>query len=115
MPSSGAIFTALAAVTELDSNLMHAVMMTSDPPLYYWLPGSLAIMKAVKAWQSQGMAGHLYPGCRPQCACDHHKPFMGEVLRQLRQFAGVIDVLSALPVARHALLPLDSPSQVAQV
>jgi diphosphomevalonate decarboxylase len=31
-------FDALAAITELDSNLMHAVMMTSSPPLFYWQP-----------------------------------------------------------------------------
>lgn len=47
-------FSALAAVTELDSNLMHAVMMTSHPPLFYWEPASLAIMKTVREWRAQG-------------------------------------------------------------
>jgi len=40
-------FTALADVTELDSNLMHAVMMTSAPPLLYWLPATIRIMHEV--------------------------------------------------------------------
>src|SRR3972149_3989451 len=39
-------FAALAEVVEADSNLMHAVMMTSTPPLYYWEPMTLGIMKA---------------------------------------------------------------------
>ena len=31
-------FQAFAEIVELDSNLMHAVMMTSQPQLYYWQP-----------------------------------------------------------------------------
>jgi len=48
-------FDALAAVTELDSNLMHAVMMTSTPALFYWQPASLAIMRAVPGWRAAGL------------------------------------------------------------
>ena len=47
-------FSSLAQVTEQDSNLMHAVMMTSTPPLFYWEPQSLAIIKAVRDWQQEG-------------------------------------------------------------
>lgn len=48
-------FDALARVVELDSNLMHAVMMTSIPPLFYWQPASLALMKQVIQWRQQGL------------------------------------------------------------
>jgi diphosphomevalonate decarboxylase len=48
-------FEALGRVVELDSNLMHAVMMTSTPPLFYWQPASLAIMKQVIQWRQQGL------------------------------------------------------------
>ncbi len=48
-------FAALAEVTELDSNLMHAVMMTSHPPLFYWQPASLALMKLVPQWRKAGL------------------------------------------------------------
>ena len=48
-------FDALAAVTELDSNMMHAVMMTSTPPLFYWTSESLALMKSVPTWRAQGI------------------------------------------------------------
>lgn len=48
-------FVALASVVEMDSNLMHAVMMTSTPPLFYWEPASLAIMKAVPEWRKTGI------------------------------------------------------------
>ncbi|MGD0709437.1 MAG: diphosphomevalonate decarboxylase, partial [Anaerolineaceae bacterium] len=48
-------FDKLASITELDSNLMHAVMMTSTPALFYWHPETLAVMKAVTAWRQSGL------------------------------------------------------------
>lgn len=48
-------FAALAEIIEQDSNMMHAVMMTSTPPLFYWEPGSLELMQVVKSWRKQGL------------------------------------------------------------
>ena len=33
---------------------MHAVMMTSEPPLYYWEPGTLDVMQSVEKWREEG-------------------------------------------------------------
>lgn len=49
-------FDAFAQVTELDCNLMHAVMMTSNPALFYWQPATLAVMHAVRAWRKSGLS-----------------------------------------------------------
>ena len=48
-------FENLAETVELDSNIMHAVMMTSSPPLMYWESTSITIMKAVKDWRKSGI------------------------------------------------------------
>jgi diphosphomevalonate decarboxylase len=48
-------FEQLAHVVESDSNLMHAVMMTSTPRLLYWKPETLAIMKAIERWRGEGL------------------------------------------------------------
>ncbi|NOG49752.1 MAG: diphosphomevalonate decarboxylase [Chloroflexi bacterium] len=48
-------FSRLARVVEHDSDMMHAVMMTSTPPLFYWLPGSLELMSAVRRWRAEGL------------------------------------------------------------
>ena len=48
-------FAAFAEIVEEDSSLMHAVMMTSHPPLYYWQPATLAVMQAVRAARAKGM------------------------------------------------------------
>ena len=48
-------FDALAGIVELDSNLLHAIMMTSQPPLFYWQPTTLTVMNAVSAARSKGI------------------------------------------------------------
>jgi diphosphomevalonate decarboxylase len=48
-------FEAFADIVELDSNLMHAVMMTSHPPLFYWLPATLEVMRVVREARGKGM------------------------------------------------------------
>ena len=51
----GRDFSALASIVEEDSNLMHAVMMTSRPSLFYWQPETLRVMQAVRAARTQGL------------------------------------------------------------
>ena len=97
-------FAALAAVTELDSNLMHAVMMTSDPPLFYWHPQSLAIMKAVKTWQSQGLPVTYTLDAGPNVHLICLKSALAGILSRLRQFPAVIDVLKGVPAGPARLL-----------
>lgn len=48
-------FMRLPEIVELDSNLMHAVMMTSTPRLIYWLPATLTIIQEVEAWRRGGL------------------------------------------------------------
>jgi diphosphomevalonate decarboxylase len=48
-------FDALAAVVEVDSNIMHAVMMTSEKPLFYWESASLSLMKKIPRWRKEGL------------------------------------------------------------
>lgn len=43
----------LGPVIEQDALAMHAVMMTSNPSLLYWQPGTLAIIQAVRRWRAQ--------------------------------------------------------------
>ena len=47
-------FGLLAQIIELDSNLLHAIAFTSNPPIYYWLPLTLVLMREVQAWRRAG-------------------------------------------------------------
>ena len=48
-------FNAFASIVELDSDMMHAVMMTSTPALHYWKPASLEVMSKVRTWRVEGI------------------------------------------------------------
>ena len=48
-------FDALARVIEVDSNLLHAVAMTSNPPVFYWLPETITVMQTVIGWRKAGI------------------------------------------------------------
>jgi diphosphomevalonate decarboxylase len=90
-------FPGLAKVVELDSNLMHAVMMTSSPPLFYWRRETLAIMEAVREWRADGVEV-LYTvdaGANVHCVCA--PGHADEVQTRLSMRPNIIEVLRATP------------------
>lgn len=101
-------FDAFAAITELDSNLMHAVMMTSEPPLFYWQPESLAIMQAVKSWQAEGVPVTYTLDAGPNVHLICRQGALSEVLSRLRQMPGLINILNGHTAGPAQLLPDDS-------
>ncbi|HCU57601.1 MAG TPA: hypothetical protein DF984_05160, partial [Anaerolineaceae bacterium] len=109
-------FDALAAVMELDSNLMHAVMMTSEPPLYYWQAQTLEILKAVRDWrpsENLPVAATVDAGPNVHILCLPEA--LPEILTRLRQFPGVKEVLRGAPAGPAHLLGVDSHSDPQKV
>lgn len=91
-------FAAFADVVEHDSNLMHAVMMTSRPPLFYWLPPTLTIMGMVRQWREADGLNVCYTldaGPNVHCICLAKD---AEAVRdRLQALPGVTGVLSGGP------------------
>jgi diphosphomevalonate decarboxylase len=46
---------ALGEVAEADALSLHAVAMTSRPSALYWMPGTVALMHAVRSWRAEGL------------------------------------------------------------
>jgi diphosphomevalonate decarboxylase len=90
-------FSALAEIIEQDSNLMHAVMMTSQPPLFYWEPGSLELMKAVRAWRREGIAAAYTLDAGPNVHIICEGSAAETVCQRLRDWPGIRQVLTATP------------------
>ncbi len=88
-------FDALASVVELDSNLMHAVMMTSQPMLLYWEPASIQIMKDVQAWRAQGLPVCFTLDAGPNVHCLCESSVVDELVTRLRQNDGILDIKQA--------------------
>jgi diphosphomevalonate decarboxylase len=88
-------FEAFASIVELDSDMMHAVMMTSQPALHYWLAASLAVMQAVREWREGGLSAcyTVDAGANVHVLCPEKEA--EEVAIRLRKISGVKDVLTA--------------------
>ena len=88
-------FDAFANIIEHDSDMMHAVMMTSNPPLMYWQAGTVGIFHAVREWRASGspVAYTVDAGANVHVIClgEHAK----ETEKRLRELPGVSDVLVA--------------------
>lgn len=90
-------FSALAAIAELDSNMMHAVMMTSSPALFYWQEASLAVMRAVSAWRTSGLPVCYSLDAGPNVHVLTEAASAEAVARRLGEIPGVQEVLNARP------------------
>jgi diphosphomevalonate decarboxylase len=88
-------FARLVDVVEADSNLMHAVMLSSTPMLLYWEPITVAIMKSVRRWRSEGLAVGYTIDAGPNVHCLCLPEAAGEVERRLRDNLDVKTILVA--------------------
>ena len=88
-------FDAFASIVELDSDMLHAVMMTSTPALHYWKPASLGVMDAVRQWREEGIqvCYTVDAGANVHVICpETEAPIIDKRLRELN---GVENVLVA--------------------
>jgi diphosphomevalonate decarboxylase len=87
-------FESFAGIIEHDSNLMHAVMMTSHPALFYWEPATLAVMDMVRTWRKDGLpvAYTIDAGPNVHVICPQERA--GEVREKLSTLQGVSSVLT---------------------
>jgi diphosphomevalonate decarboxylase len=87
----------MGPVIEEDAVIMHAVMMTSRPPLLYWQPATLAVLHAVAGWRAAGIAAcatiDAGPNVHVICTAEN----AAQVARRLAEIPGVTQVLQAVP------------------
>ena len=88
-------FEAFADIIELDSDIMHSVMMTSNPPLMYWQSATVEIFHQVREWRSGGLpvSYTVDAGANVHVICLAESA--KEVEKRLREVPGVSDVLVA--------------------
>jgi len=98
-------FDALAGIVELDSNLMHAVMMTSTPPLFYWQESTLTVMRLVREWRLGGL---------PVCYSIDAGPNV-HVITEGAAAGHVADLLAAVPGVQKVLVaPVGGPAELVE-
>lgn len=99
-------FERFASVTEQDSNLMHAVMMTSAPPLFYWAPLSLRIMQAVRRWRrEEGLEVCYTLDAGPNVHCICRAGDADAVANRLRGLSQRLEIVNSTVGRGACLLP----------
>jgi diphosphomevalonate decarboxylase len=90
-------FEAFAWIVEQDCNLMHAVMLTSNPQLLYWQPGTLAVMHAVHHWRQHNLPVCYTIDAGPNVHVICEAWAADQVAGELLQVPGVVQVMRAKP------------------
>ena len=87
----------LGPVLEYDALAMHSVMMTGNPSLLYFRPGTLEVLHAVRDWREEGLPAWFTIDAGPNVhvICEEHNA--GRVAERLGALAGVDRVISSGP------------------
>jgi diphosphomevalonate decarboxylase len=89
----------LGRVMESSTLKMHAAMMTSDPPLLYWQPGTVALLHAVWRLRASGVPCWCTMDAGPQVKVLCPRAVAAEVAEALGPHAQVVHVLGPGPDA----------------
>lgn len=91
-------FEALGTVAEQDALMMHGIMMTSEPPLLYWEPGTLRVMRAVVEWRErEGLPAFYTIDAGANVHVLTTQEHSEELAQALRALGDVQEVLFATP------------------
>lgn len=89
--------SAMGPVIEEDAIMMHAVMMSSHPPLYYWSPATMALIQAVQQWRAEGLPVYFTIDAGPNVHLICESAQAEAVETEARKIPGVEDVISSVP------------------
>lgn len=85
----------LGPIIERDALAMHGVMMTSEPNLFYWQPGTIEIIQAIQAWrQRDGLQAYFTIDAGPNV----------HVICAAADVAVVEEQLASLPAVQRVLV-----------
>ena len=97
-------FETFAEISEHDCHMMHAVMMTSNPSLIYWMPPTLAIMGAVREWRESGIPACYTIDAGPNVHVICEAAYQGKIVSLLKEINGVSEVmLSGIGAPAHII------------
>lgn len=90
-------FKTFGEISEAEAVNMHAIMMTSVPPLFYWLPKTLEIILAVKKWRDEGLPVYFTIDAGPNIHLICQEENEQKVIRHLENIRGLKEIISNKP------------------
>lgn len=96
---------AMGPVIEEDAVIMHAVMMSSHPPLYYWNATTMAVIQATQQWRAEGLEIYFTIDAGPNVHLICEAAQVETVEAAARRISGVQNVLTCGPGGPARLMP----------
>ena len=90
-------FTKFGEILEAEAISMHAVMMTSVPPLFYWKPETLDVMARVIELREEGLECYFTIDAGPNIHVICQKKDLNHVKCKLLTTQGINEVLINKP------------------
>jgi diphosphomevalonate decarboxylase len=96
----------LGPIIEEDAVIMHAVMMSSHPPLYYWNAATMSLIQASQQWRAEGLEVYFTIDAGPNVHLICEAAQAAIVAEAARKVPGVQNILSSGPGGPARLIEL---------
>jgi len=90
-------FTSVGQTSEFNALKMHATMITTKPPIIYWMPSTLEIMQSVMAWREEGLESYFTMDAGPQVKVMCLQKDVLELKKRISELSGVQQVIECKP------------------
>lgn len=87
----------MGADLETEAIELHMLAMTSRPPIFYWAPGTVRVMNAVRQWRADGLESYFTLDAGPNVHILVESKDAGDLAERVRALEGVQDVLTSRP------------------
>lgn len=84
---------------------LHAIAMTSRPPIYYWAPGTVRVMNALRQWRGDGLEAYFTLDAGPNVHLICEGKDAETVAANARALTEVQDVIVSAPGGGARLVP----------
>jgi diphosphomevalonate decarboxylase len=90
-------FSEVGRIAEENCKYMHAVMMTSNPPLFYWQPDTLRLIKSIQKIRKEGLECYFTVDAGPNVHCLCRREDTYELQKVLEKIECVSRTIPAKP------------------
>ncbi|MFH0832574.1 MAG: diphosphomevalonate decarboxylase [Candidatus Aenigmatarchaeota archaeon] len=90
-------FVKVAETAEFNCLKMHATMITTKPPIIYWIPATMEIIHAVRQIREEGIAAYFTMDAGPNVKVMCLKENENEISRRIQELDGVIKTIVCKP------------------
>lgn len=90
-------FSEVGRIAEENCKYMHAVMMTSSPPLFYWHPDTLRLIKSIQRIRKEGLECYFTVDAGPNVHCLCRREDAYELQKVLEKMECVNKAILARP------------------